>query len=48
MSWSVSTAAKHHVASQRLFELFVPKEKKALTEGHDPYMVSQAAGSARL
>lgn len=48
MSWSVSTAAKRHVASQRLFELSVPKKRKALAEGHDPYMVCQAARSARL
>lgn len=48
MSWSVSATAKRHVASQRLFELSVPKERKALAEGHDPYMVSQAARSARL
>lgn len=48
VSWPVSSAAKRHVISQRLFELSVPKERKALTEGHDPYMVGQAARSARL
>lgn len=48
VSWSVSSAAKRYVISQRLFELSVPKERKALAEGHDPYVVSQAARSARL
>ncbi|XP_039993756.1 theg spermatid protein isoform X2 [Xiphias gladius] len=44
--WPVSRAARSHVASQRLLELSGPKERKALLEGYDPYVVSRAARSA--
>ncbi|KAK2826465.1 hypothetical protein Q5P01_020679 [Channa striata] len=44
--WPVSRAARNHVASQRVVELSVPKERKALFEGYDPYVVSRAARSA--
>ncbi|XP_040917213.1 theg spermatid protein [Toxotes jaculatrix] len=44
--WPVSRGARHHVASQRLLELSSPKERKALFEGYDPYIVSRAARSA--
>ncbi|XP_070835933.1 sperm microtubule associated protein 2 [Chaetodon trifascialis] len=42
----VSRAARNYVASQRVLELSSPKERKALFEGYDPYMVSWAARSA--
>ncbi|XP_062413268.1 sperm microtubule associated protein 2 [Pungitius pungitius] len=44
--WSVSRAARNSVASERLLELSVPKERNALFEGYDPYVVTQAARSA--
>ncbi|XP_069391826.1 sperm microtubule associated protein 2 [Paralichthys olivaceus] len=44
--WPVSRAARSYVASERLLELSVPKERKALFEGYDPYIVSRAARSA--
>ncbi|XP_031703921.1 sperm microtubule associated protein 2 isoform X1 [Anarrhichthys ocellatus] len=44
--WSVSREARNFVASQRLLELSSPKERSALFEGYDPYVVSQAARSA--
>ncbi|KAK9533875.1 hypothetical protein VZT92_008968 [Zoarces viviparus] len=44
--WSVSRDARNFVASQRLLELSSPKERSALFEGYDPYVVSQAARSA--
>uniref|UniRef100_A0A3Q1E9F0 Sperm microtubule associated protein 2 n=1 Tax=Acanthochromis polyacanthus TaxID=80966 RepID=A0A3Q1E9F0_9TELE len=45
--WPVSKAARSYVASQRLLDLSSPKERKALFEGYDPYVVSRAARSAR-
>ncbi|KAF1374666.1 hypothetical protein PFLUV_G00231470 [Perca fluviatilis] len=42
----VSRAALNYVASPRLHELSSPKERKALFEGYDPYIVSRAARSA--
>ncbi|XP_034530887.1 theg spermatid protein [Notolabrus celidotus] len=44
--WTVSRAARNHVASERLVELSSPKERKALFEGYNPYLVSRAARSA--
>ncbi|XP_044023295.1 theg spermatid protein isoform X3 [Siniperca chuatsi] len=44
--WPVSRAARNYTASQRLLELSSPKERKALFEGYDPYIVSWAARSA--
>nr|XP_020442586.1 testicular haploid expressed gene protein [Monopterus albus] len=44
--WPVSRALRNYVASQRLLELSSPKERKALFEGYDPYIVSRAARSA--
>ncbi|XP_029316883.1 sperm microtubule associated protein 2 [Cottoperca gobio] len=44
--WPVSRVARNCVASQRLLELSDPKERKALFEGYDPYVVSRAARSA--
>ncbi|XP_023286578.1 testicular haploid expressed gene protein [Seriola lalandi dorsalis] len=44
--WPVSRAARSHVASHRLLELSTPKERKALFEGYNPYVVSRAARSA--
>ncbi|XP_074516597.1 sperm microtubule associated protein 2 isoform X2 [Sebastes fasciatus] len=44
--WPVSRAARNYVAGQRLLELSRPKERKALFEGYDPYVVSRAARSA--
>ncbi|KAL3968709.1 mediator of RNA polymerase II transcription subunit 30 [Sarotherodon galilaeus] len=46
MCWPVSKAAKSYITSQRLLDLSSPKERKALYEGYDPYMISQAARSA--
>ncbi|XP_034015615.1 theg spermatid protein [Thalassophryne amazonica] len=45
--WPVSRAARAAVPSERLLELSSPKERKALFEGYDPYVVSRAARSAR-
>ncbi|XP_028421176.1 sperm microtubule associated protein 2 [Perca flavescens] len=42
----ISRAARNYVASPRLHELSSPKERKALFEGYDPYIVSRAARSA--
>lgn len=44
--WTVSRAARNFVASERLLELSAPKERNALFEGYDPYVVTQAARSA--
>ncbi|XP_060938143.1 sperm microtubule associated protein 2 [Limanda limanda] len=44
--WPVSRAARSCVAGERLLELSIPKERKALFEGYDPYIVSRAARSA--
>ncbi|XP_063353808.1 sperm microtubule associated protein 2 [Pelmatolapia mariae] len=44
--WSISKAAKSYITSQRLLDLSSPKERKALYEGYDPYMISRAARSA--
>ncbi|KAM7376102.1 hypothetical protein PAMP_005849 [Pampus punctatissimus] len=44
--WPVSRASRNYTANQRLLELSTPKERKALFEGYDPYIVSQAARSA--
>ncbi|XP_062253459.1 sperm microtubule associated protein 2 [Platichthys flesus] len=44
--WPVSRAARSFVAGERLLELSVPKARKALFEGYDPYVVSRAARSA--
>ncbi|XP_008303185.1 sperm microtubule associated protein 2 [Stegastes partitus] len=44
--WPVSKAARNHIAGQRLLDLSGPKERTALYEGYDPYVVSQAARSA--
>ncbi|KAK2891988.1 hypothetical protein Q8A73_017653 [Channa argus] len=44
--WTVSRGVRNYVASQRVIELSSPKERKALFEGHDPYVVSRAARSA--
>nr|XP_046268506.1 theg spermatid protein isoform X2 [Scatophagus argus]XP_046268508.1 theg spermatid protein isoform X2 [Scatophagus argus] len=44
--WLVSGAARNYVANKRLLELSIPKERKALFEGYDPYIVSRAARSA--
>ncbi|XP_016888892.1 testicular haploid expressed gene protein [Cynoglossus semilaevis] len=44
--WPVSRAARSCKASLRLLELSVPKERKGLFEGYDPYIVSRAARSA--
>ncbi|XP_035529566.1 theg spermatid protein [Morone saxatilis] len=44
--WLVSRSARNYVANQRLLELSSPKERKALFEGYDPYIVSRAARSA--
>ncbi|XP_026195952.1 theg spermatid protein [Anabas testudineus] len=44
--WTISKAVRNHSASQRTIELSVPKERKALFEGCDPYVVSRAARSA--
>ncbi|XP_075304779.1 sperm microtubule associated protein 2-like [Odontesthes bonariensis] len=44
--WPVSRAARKYVATQNLLDLSGPKERKALFEGYDPYMVSRAARSA--
>ncbi|XP_025756635.1 sperm microtubule associated protein 2 isoform X2 [Oreochromis niloticus] len=46
MCWPVSKAAKSSITSQRLLDLSSPKERKALYEGYDPYMISRAARSA--
>ncbi|KAM3595281.1 uncharacterized protein V6R79_021053 [Siganus canaliculatus] len=46
VSWLVSRAARNYVASGRLLELSSPKERRALFEGYDPYVVSRAACSA--
>ncbi|XP_039459407.1 theg spermatid protein isoform X1 [Oreochromis aureus] len=46
MCWPVSKAAKSYITSQRLLDLSSPKERKALYEGYDPYMISRAARSA--
>ena len=44
--WPVSRAARSYVAGERLLELSLPKARKALFEGYDPYIVSRAARSA--
>ncbi|XP_053290799.1 testicular haploid expressed gene protein [Pleuronectes platessa] len=44
--WPISRAARSFVAGERLLELSVPKARKALFEGYDPYVVSRAARSA--
>ncbi|XP_028251808.1 sperm microtubule associated protein 2 [Parambassis ranga] len=44
--WPVSSAARNYAASQRLLDLSSPKERKALFEGYNPYVVSRAARSA--
>ncbi|XP_035024542.2 theg spermatid protein [Hippoglossus stenolepis] len=44
--WPISRAARSYVAGERLLELSVPKARKALFEGYDPYIVSRAARSA--
>ncbi|XP_067470716.1 sperm microtubule associated protein 2 isoform X1 [Thunnus thynnus] len=44
--WPVSRASRNFIASQRLLELSGPKERKALFEGYDPYIISRAARSA--
>ncbi|KAM4625279.1 sperm microtubule associated protein 2-like [Polymixia lowei] len=46
LSWRVPGAARRAAASDRVLELSHPKERKALFEGYDPYVVSQAARSA--
>ncbi|XP_029350198.1 testicular haploid expressed gene protein [Echeneis naucrates] len=46
MCWPVSRAARNYIASQRLVELSLPKERKALFEGYNPYVVSRSARSA--
>ncbi|XP_034714873.1 theg spermatid protein [Etheostoma cragini] len=46
VGWPVSRAARNYVASPRLHELSGPKERKALFEGYNPYIVSLAARSA--
>ncbi|XP_056151390.1 sperm microtubule associated protein 2 [Lampris incognitus] len=47
MSWHIPRAARNAVASKRVVELSCPKERKALFEGYNPYIVSQAARSAQ-
>ncbi|XP_053191106.1 theg spermatid protein [Scomber japonicus] len=44
--WPISRASRNYIASQRLLELSSPKERKALFEGYNPYIVSRAARSA--
>lgn len=44
--WPVSTLAQKAVASPRVHELSTPKERKALYEGYNPYVISRAARSA--
>ncbi|KAM7403353.1 hypothetical protein PAMA_004009 [Pampus argenteus] len=44
--WPVSRASRNYTANQRLLELSSPKERKALFEGYDPYIVSRGARSA--
>ncbi|KAK7904018.1 hypothetical protein WMY93_016625 [Mugilogobius chulae] len=44
--WPVSRSAQKAVASPRLQELSNPKERKALYEGFNPYIISRAARSA--